>query len=101
MIDQLEQSGLRVPQDVSVIGHDDIPIAAHSRIQLTTIRSDAVQMGRRAVDLLVGAAREGRRVGRTRVAGKSADHPLDDGEGQAMSSVRYEAWKSASSRLSR
>ena len=64
MIDQLEQSGLRVPQDVSVIGHDDIPIAAHSRIRLTTIRSDAVQMGRRAVDLLVGAAREGRRAGR-------------------------------------
>jgi LacI family transcriptional regulator len=64
VIDQLEQSGLTVPQDVSVIGHDDIPIASHSRIQLSTIRSDAVQMGRRAVDLLVGSAREGRRVGR-------------------------------------
>jgi LacI family transcriptional regulator, galactose operon repressor len=63
VIDQLEHSGLRVPEDVSVIGHDDIPIASHSRIQLTTIRSDAVRMGRRAVDLLVGAAREGRRVG--------------------------------------
>jgi DNA-binding LacI/PurR family transcriptional regulator len=64
VIDRLEQGGLRVPQDVSVIGHDDIPIASHSRIQLTTVRSDAVQMGKRAVDLLVGAAREGRRVGR-------------------------------------
>jgi LacI family transcriptional regulator len=63
VIDQLEQSGLRVPEDVSVIGHDDIPIASHSRIRLTTIRSDAVRMGRRAVDLLVGAAREGERVG--------------------------------------
>jgi LacI family transcriptional regulator len=63
VIDQLEHGGLRVPEDVSVIGHDDIPIASHSRIRLTTIRSDAVRMGRRAVDLLVGAAREGRRVG--------------------------------------
>jgi LacI family transcriptional regulator, galactose operon repressor len=63
VIDQLERGGLRVPEDVSVIGHDDIPIASHSRIRLTTIRSDAVRMGRRAVDLLVGAAREGRRVG--------------------------------------
>ncbi|MGH6874166.1 MAG: LacI family DNA-binding transcriptional regulator [Aestuariivirgaceae bacterium] len=72
VIDQLEQSGLRVPEDVSVIGHDDIPIASHSRIRLTTIRSDAVQMGRRAVDLLVGAARTGKRVGHRELQ----DNPL-------------------------
>jgi DNA-binding LacI/PurR family transcriptional regulator len=62
MIQRLEQNGLRVPEDVSIIGHDDIPMAAHSRIQLSTIRSDAVFMGRRAVGLLVAAAREGRHV---------------------------------------
>jgi DNA-binding LacI/PurR family transcriptional regulator len=63
VIDRLEQRGLKVPEDVSVIGHDDIPIAEHSRIRLTTIRSDAVEMGRRAVELVVAAAREGRHVG--------------------------------------
>ncbi len=61
-IDRLERSGLRVPQDVSVVGYDDVPIAGHSRIRLTTVRSDAAQMGGRAVELLVNAARENRHV---------------------------------------
>jgi LacI family transcriptional regulator len=63
MIDQIERAGRRVPKDVSVVGYDDIPLSAHSRIQLTTVRSDADQMGRRAVELLVTAARDGRHVG--------------------------------------
>lgn len=62
LIDRLEQRGIRVPQHVSVVGYDDIPIAAHSRICLTTVRSDAVKMGRRAVELVVAASREGRHV---------------------------------------
>jgi len=61
-IDRLERRGLRVPQDVSVVGYDDIPLAAHSRVRLTTVRSDAVEMGRRAVELAITAAREGRHV---------------------------------------
>jgi LacI family transcriptional regulator len=61
-IDQLERRGLRVPHDVSVVGYDDVPLAAHSRIQLTTVRSDANEMGRRAVELAVNAARAGRHV---------------------------------------
>jgi DNA-binding LacI/PurR family transcriptional regulator len=61
-IDRLERRGLRIPQDVSVVGYDDVPLAAHCRIRLTTVRSDAVEMGRRAVELAVGAAREGRHV---------------------------------------
>jgi DNA-binding LacI/PurR family transcriptional regulator len=61
-IDRLERQGLRVPHDVSVVGYDDIPLAAHSRVRLTTVRSDAVEMGRRAVELTVTAARESRHV---------------------------------------
>ncbi len=61
-IDRLERRGLRIPQDVSVVGYDDVPLAAHYRIRLTTVRSDAVEMGRRAAELAVGAAREGRHV---------------------------------------
>jgi DNA-binding LacI/PurR family transcriptional regulator len=61
-IDRLERQGLRVPDDISVVGFDDIPLAAHSRINLTTVRSDAAEMGERAVELVVPAAREGRHV---------------------------------------
>ena len=61
-IDRLERRGLRVPQDVSVVGYDDVALASHCRIRLTTVHSDAVEMGRRAVELAVGAARQGRHV---------------------------------------
>jgi len=61
-IDRLERQGLRVPEDISVVGYDDIPLASHRRMNLTTVRSDAAEMGRRAVELVVGAAREGRHV---------------------------------------
>jgi DNA-binding LacI/PurR family transcriptional regulator len=62
LIDRLEQRGKRVPKDVSVVGYDDIPLAGHHRIGLTTVRSDAVEMGRRALEMVVGAWREGRHV---------------------------------------
>jgi DNA-binding LacI/PurR family transcriptional regulator len=61
-MDRLERRGLKVPDDVSVVGFDDIPLAGHSRIQLTTVRSDAVEMSRRAVDLVIQAARGNRSV---------------------------------------
>ena len=61
-IDRLERRGLGVPRDVSVVGYDDVPLASHTRIRLTTVRSDAAEMGRRAVDLVVAAARAGRHV---------------------------------------
>lgn len=62
LIDRLEQSGRRVPQDVSVVGYDDIPLAAHGRIGLTTVRSSALEIGRRSVELVVSASREGRHI---------------------------------------
>lgn len=62
LIDSLERRGLRIPGDISVVGFDDVPLASHCRIQLTTVRSDAAEMGRRAVDLVVKAARESRHI---------------------------------------
>ncbi|AKV88057.1 LacI family transcriptional regulator [Microbacterium sp. CGR1] len=49
----LAESGRRVPEDVSVIGFDDVPDAANYRPPLTTIRQDFAALARRAVDLLV------------------------------------------------
>ena len=48
------EAGLRVPSDVSVVGFDDVPEAAHFLPPLTTIRQDFELIGRRAVSALIG-----------------------------------------------
>ena len=40
--------GLTLPGQLSVVGFDDIPLAAHVRPALTTVRQDAVDLGRSA-----------------------------------------------------
>jgi DNA-binding LacI/PurR family transcriptional regulator len=47
------ESGLDVPGDISVIGFDDIPEAAHFSPPLTTVRQNFAEIGRRAVALLL------------------------------------------------
>ena len=44
--------GLRVPQDVSIVGFDDLPVAALLTPRLTTVRQPARDMGYRAAELL-------------------------------------------------
>jgi DNA-binding LacI/PurR family transcriptional regulator len=49
----LRSHGLRVPDDVSLVGFDDIPEAAHRMPALTTIRQDFQLLGRLAVEYIV------------------------------------------------
>jgi LacI family transcriptional regulator len=51
--------GLGVPQDISVVGVDDIALAAHTYPPLTTISQPKYQMGKLAVQTLC-RMREGR-----------------------------------------
>jgi DNA-binding LacI/PurR family transcriptional regulator len=44
---------LRVPDDLSIVGFDDAPIATRIWPTLTTVRLPIRQMGRTAVQLLV------------------------------------------------
>jgi DNA-binding LacI/PurR family transcriptional regulator len=54
--------GLRVPQDLSVIGFDDIPDAATSEPPLTTIAQPIEEKGRRAAQLIFEPGAPGRVV---------------------------------------
>lgn len=49
----LKAAGLRVPEDVSVVGFDDIPVAQFANPALTTVRQPLVRMGEIAAQTLV------------------------------------------------
>jgi LacI family transcriptional regulator len=44
--------GLRVPQDVAIIGYDDVSYAASAAVPLSSIRQPREDLGRRAAELL-------------------------------------------------
>ena len=46
--------GLRVPEDLSVVGFDNVPESAMTRPGLTTVHQPIQEMGERAVQILVG-----------------------------------------------
>jgi len=58
----LQSQGRRVPDDVAIVGFDDIPAAAGALIPLTTIRVDLEALGRTGVDLLIGSDRTQRHI---------------------------------------
>lgn len=49
----LSDAGLRVPEDVAVIGFDDVPMALHTSPPLSTIRQPMRGMGKAAAELLI------------------------------------------------
>lgn len=51
-ISKLIGRGVRVPEDVSVVGHDDIPFAEMFKVALTTIAFPKYEMGSIAMDIL-------------------------------------------------
>ena len=47
------RSGLRVPEQVSVVGFDDMPMASYASIPLTTVQQDTKQAGEILVERLL------------------------------------------------
>jgi DNA-binding LacI/PurR family transcriptional regulator len=52
LLHALSDHGLSVPGDVSIVGFDDIPEAAHFAPPLTTVRQDFTELGRRMMGTL-------------------------------------------------
>lgn len=47
------ESKIKVPEEVAVVGYDDIPLSSLSVISLTTVHQPLFQVGQRAVELLI------------------------------------------------
>ena len=63
VLDAARERGLRVPEDLSVVGFDDLPAARWTSPALTTVRQPLTEMGLRAAELL-RTLLEGGSVGR-------------------------------------
>ncbi len=59
MLHGLDAAGVRVPEEFSVVGYDDLPFAARLAPALTTVDQPKYQLGHVAADLLLDEARPG------------------------------------------
>lgn len=63
--------GLKIPQDVSVVGFDDVPEASHSAYDLTTFSQPVTALVKEAIDIIDLMMKEqGRRAQRREVKGQ-------------------------------
>jgi len=67
LIRALTENGIRVPEDVSVVGFDDIEGSDYFLPPLTTVRQDFTALAHMSMEVLLGAM-EGREVDRTPIA---------------------------------
>jgi LacI family transcriptional regulator, galactose operon repressor len=62
----IRESGRRVPEDLSVVGFDDLWLAAYLWPPLTTVRQPLLEIGRRATEILLEVIRGERKSRRVR-----------------------------------
>ena len=49
----LSKLQIRVPDEISVVGNDDVPFSRHAPVQVTTIRAPLLELGRKATEILI------------------------------------------------
>ncbi len=54
----VQEAGLTVPEDVSVVGFDDVPESAHFTPPLTTVRQDFTALGREAMSAVLAQLKD-------------------------------------------
>ncbi|WP_129837917.1 LacI family DNA-binding transcriptional regulator [Streptomyces sp. RFCAC02] len=59
VLQALFAAGVRVPDEMALVGYDDIEFAAAAAVPLTSVRQPAVRMGRQAAELLLEETGEG------------------------------------------
>jgi DNA-binding LacI/PurR family transcriptional regulator len=59
LMDALRRLGIRVPDDVAIVGFDGIPSTAISNPRLTTVTTPSGEMGRLAAASLIRAIKDG------------------------------------------
>lgn len=70
--------GLRVPDDLSIIGHDDLVLAELSDPPLTTVRIDTTRIGQEAANLLLASLASAKRGKTNRERSDAAARTLDE-----------------------
>ncbi len=57
-----EEHGVRLPEDLAVIGFDDVPPPIHTRVALTTVRQPFYEMGQRGMQMLLDLVTQPRHI---------------------------------------
>lgn len=60
----VDEAGLNIPEDIAFIGFDDIPLAALTKVKLSTIHQPITRLGVKAVELLIDVIMNGMKPAR-------------------------------------
>jgi LacI family transcriptional regulator len=60
-LQQMTQQGLAVPDDMAIVGYDDIEFAGAAAVPLTSVRQPRYELGRTACELLLQEATDQQR----------------------------------------
>ena len=58
LLQQLSSSGCNVPDDLAIVGYDDIEYSAAAAVPLTSVRQPRQELGRRAAELVLDEAED-------------------------------------------
>jgi DNA-binding LacI/PurR family transcriptional regulator len=62
VLGSLRRRGLRVPEDVAVVGYDDLPVAAYAEPPLTTVAQPAEEVGTQLAQLFLDGVNDRQQI---------------------------------------